>query len=1085
MSQDDQSSAGLHDQPDWLRVTLSCIGDAVITADNKGNVTFLNPVAQSLCGWTQSDAFGQPLDLVFCIISEKTRETVESPSLRALRDGVIVGLANHTLLIARDGSEYPIEDSAAPIRNSAGDVAGVVLVFRDVTRRKQQEQLIQESREVLQERKQMFLQIIDSLPAAVYTTDAEGRITHFNAACVELSGRIPSIGNDEWCVSWKLFSADGTALPHESCPMAVMLHGGQVVEREELIIERPDGTRRWIEPHPTPLRDANGAITGGLNMLLDITDRKRSEEHLRAIEQRMHLAIEATSVGLWEWNMITDTVRWDAQMFRIYGITPSIDGFVAYSTWADAVLAADLPKQEAALQETVRRFGSSDREFRITRQDDGECRYIQSVETVRTNTNGNAEWVVGTNLDITEQTRAEMALRESEQRQRSILDTIPQKVFTATPDGKIDYYNPQWSEYSGLPITEILGTGWKQFVHVDDLEGSIQAWRHSIDTGEPFEFESRFRRADGEYDWHINRARAMRNNAGAIVKWVGSNTNIQVLKIAELAVHVSENRYRRLFETAKDGILIVDFSTGKIVDANPYMTELLGYSHEEFSGLELWQIGLFSDKTANESAVRELQINGYLRYEHLPLESSDGRRIEVEVVANSYQEDSKSVIQFNVRDITDRSLMEKLLRGQASELSDLHRRKDEFLAMLSHELRSPLAPISNAVQLLGLQQGNESRIQQQARSIIERQVRQLQHLVDDLLEVSRITTGRVQLRLERCDVGRIVQGAIETARPLITQRRHELSVSVPDKPIWLFADAARLEQVLVNLLSNAAKYTDEGGHLWLTVETEVAGLQVPNEQTSSAKKRDEFDSAKPGRSRGKETDIVTQAGRADPNPCVVIRVRDDGVGIDASLLPRIFDLFTQADRSLDRSQGGLGIGLAIVHRLTELHGGTVEAKSIMGKGSEFIVRLPLSITEISQSALSPDTAVVHPSRPLRVLIVDDNPDTVLSFSMLLEAHGHHVRTASDGLAAVQVANVFKPDVMLLDIGLPGLNGYEVAKRVRTHPDLKETVLVALTGYGQDSDRQLSLQAGFNHHLVKPAILEQLLQILANVSERVK
>ncbi|MEI8383939.1 MAG: PAS domain S-box protein [Planctomycetota bacterium] len=1083
MSQDDRSDAGLHDQPDWLRVTLSSIGDAVITSDHKGNVTFLNPIAQSLCGWTQADAVGQPLEIVFHIISEKTREAVESPSVRALRDGVIVGLANHTLLIARDGSERPIEDSAAPIRNASGDVAGVVLVFRDVTQRKQQEALVQKSIVVLQESKRLFLQIIDSLPAAVYTTDAEGRVTHFNTACIELTGRTPIIDSDEWCVSWKIFSADGTLLPHESCPMAIMLHGGQAVDGEEFIIERPDGTRRWIEPHPTPLRDTNGEITGGLNMLLDITDRKRSQEHLKAIEQRMRLAIEATSVGLWEWNIITDKVRWDTQMFRIYGVTPTEDGYIAYGTWASAVLAEDLPKQESVLQDTVRRLGSSDREFRITRLDNGECRFIQSVETVRTNANGNAEWVVGTNLDITEHKRAESDLRESEHRQRSILDTMPQKVFTATSDGKVDYYNPQWGEYLGLPITDILGSGWKQIVYADDLAGNVQAWQHSIDTGEPFEFESRFRRADGEYEWHINRARAMRNGAGAIVKWVGSNTNIQVLKRAELAVHVSENRYRRLFETAKDGILIVDFTTGEIVDANPFMTELLAYSHDEFSGLELWQIGLFSDKSANEAAVRELQVNGYVRYEHLPLESKDGRRIAVEVVANSYQEDSKSVIQFNIRDITDRNRLEKLLRGQASELSDLHRRKDEFLAMLSHELRSPLAPIANAVQLLGLQQGNESRIQQQARSIIERQLRQLQHLVDDLLEVSRITTGRVQLRLERCAVSNIVNGAIETARPLITQRRHDLSVIVPEEPIWLFADAARLEQVLVNLLSNAAKYTDEGGHLWLTVETEDSGFVGPDYQTSSAEDGDAFDHTKPHPSLGEV--VIAPSRRSGGNPCAVIRVRDNGVGIDPSLLPRIFDLFTQAERSLDRSQGGLGIGLALVHRLTELHGGTVEAKSVLGKGSEFIVRLPLPTTELPHSALSSLAAGLHPSRPLRVLVVDDNPDTVLSFSMLLEAHGHNVRTASDGLAAIEVADAFKPDVMLLDIGLPGLNGYEVAKRVRMHPDLKETVLVALTGYGQDSDRQTSLEAGFNHHLVKPAILEQLLQILANVSERVK
>jgi signal transduction histidine kinase/ActR/RegA family two-component response regulator len=438
--------------------------------------------------------------------------------------------------------------------------------------------------------------------------------------------------------------------------------------------------------------------------------------------------------------------------------------------------------------------------------------------------------------------------------------------------------------------------------------------------------------------------------------------------------------------------------------------------------------------------MQQLDEQGSIRYESLPLEDRHGRTHPVEMFASVYEEDHHPVIQCNIRDITERSGLEKLLREQAAKLSDLHRRKDEFLAMLSHELRSPLAPIANAVQLLGLQRGSENLIQQQARGIIERQMGQLRHLVDDLLEVSRITSGRVQLRRERVAAGGIVEGAVETVRPLIEQRRHELTVSLPPEPIWLHADAARLEQVLVNLLTNAAKYTEEGGHVWLTVQQE-------------------------------------------DDECV-LRVRDTGVGITPALLPCIFDLFTQAERSLDRSQGGLGIGLALVQRLTELHGGKVEAYSTLGQGSEFVVRLPVVPTETPQTP-SPVTETGHPTtRPLRVLAVDDNMDTVLSVSMLLKALGHDVRTAHDGPTAVQAALDYRPDVVLLDIGLPGLNGYEVAKRIRQHPVLQNVVLVALTGYGQDADRQISLQAGFNHHLVKPARLEQFQQILATVSKQV-
>jgi CheY-like chemotaxis protein len=360
-------------------------------------------------------------------------------------------------------------------------------------------------------------------------------------------------------------------------------------------------------------------------------------------------------------------------------------------------------------------------------------------------------------------------------------------------------------------------------------------------------------------------------------------------------------------------------------------------------------------------------------------------------------------------------------------------------------------------------------------------------MVDDLLEVSRITTGRVQLRLERIDICRIAEGAVETVRPMIEQRRHELTVTMPHEPVWMMADGARLEQVLVNLLTNASKYTEGGGHIWLTVETATSDEKARTDES--------------GMAVGEKTESGTDHAACMPppaihrssltNPCIVIRVRDTGVGISPALLPNVFDLFTQADRSLDRSQGGLGIGLALVQRLTELHGGTVEAFSTLGEGSEFVVRLPVTGEEsrvpvdVTQNPSSLTTPQLPLATPLKVLVVDDNVDTVLGFSMLLKTLGHEVRTAHDGLSAVEIAIEYRPDVVLLDIGLPGLNGYEVAKRLRKQPALSHATLIALTGYGQDADRQTSQQAGFDHHLVKPARFDQLNKILTTVQERLK
>jgi len=390
-----------------------------------------------------------------------------------------------------------------------------------------------------------------------------------------------------------------------------------------------------------------------------------------------------------------------------------------------------------------------------------------------------------------------------------------------------------------------------------------------------------------------------------------------------------------------------------------------------------------------------------------------------------------------VSEVEYRRLYE-ISKTQAEALADLHRRKDEFLAMLSHELRNPLAPIANAVQLLRFHK-NEDQLQQNARTIIERQLAQLTRLVDDLMEVSRITTGRVQLRLERVAVNGIVERAVETACPLMERYRHELAVTLSPDPIWLDADAARLEQVMVNLLTNAAKYTPDGGRIGLTVEQ-----------------------------RGDEC---------------VLRVRDTGVGIAPELLPQIFDLFTQAERSLDRSQGGLGIGLALVHRLVEMHRGRVEAHSSLGQGSEFVVRLPVALSAAPKSASTPTKAAPPTGPSLRVLVVDDNVDAAQSLAQLLEAYGHDVRTAHTGPTAVAAAGDYNADVVLLDIGLPELDGYEVARRIRKQPAHENTVLVAMTGYGQESDRRLSKEAGFDHHLVKPANFGKVLEILAQVKAK--
>jgi CheY-like chemotaxis protein len=370
-------------------------------------------------------------------------------------------------------------------------------------------------------------------------------------------------------------------------------------------------------------------------------------------------------------------------------------------------------------------------------------------------------------------------------------------------------------------------------------------------------------------------------------------------------------------------------------------------------------------------------------------------------------------------------------------LKEADRRKNEFLATLAHELRNPLAPIRNAVQIL-LAKGPPDPDLKWAREVIDRQVRHMARLLDDLLDVSRITHKKLELRKERIELAAVVHSAVETSRPLIDSGGQELIVNLPPAPVYVDADPIRLAQVFSNLLNNAAKYSERGGHIRLTGEWQGSD--------------------------------------------VVVAVKDDGMGIAAEMLPHIFDIFSQANRVLDRSQGGLGIGLSLVRGLVGLHGGRIEVHSDgPGKGSEFIVRLPVVVENFVQEVAAPSMDGDQASaRKRRLLIVDDVKDSADTLAMLLRIKGHEVQTAYDGEEAIIAAGKFKPEMVLLDIGMPKLNGYDACRRIRQQPWGQGIYLVALTGWGQVEDRRRTEEAGFNHHMVKPVDTGELMTLLASL-----
>ncbi len=629
-----RAAATIAEHGERLRTTLASIGDAVIATDLDARVTSLNPVAEQLTGWTAAEAAGRPLAEVFRIVNERTREPVANPVTRAIETGAIVGLANHTLLLARDGREHPVEDSAAPIRGGDGAVLGCVLVFRDVSGRRAADLALAES------------------------------------------------------------------------------------------------------------------------------------------EERLRLAVRAADAATYVWHVPTGILRGDARLAFLYDLD-------------EAETEGGLPVEQAF---------------------------------------------------------ASVADEDRERVSRDVMDAVL--------------------------------------------------------NARPFEIEYRMKGRDG------------------LVRWLRAVGRIEV-----------------------------------------------------------------------DEGGRPFRASGA------------------------------------VLDMTERKRVEQ-------ELSDTDRRKDEFIATLAHELRNPLAPLRNCLQILAVARDGEAAAT--ARAMMERQLGQMVGLIDDLLDLSRISQGKIELRPERVDLGRLVFDAIETTRPSIEQAGHAVHLQVPDEPIEVDGDVTRLSQVFTNLLTNAAKYTERGGRIDVTLATDG-----------------------------------------------VVTVRDTGVGIPAEMLPRIFDMFTQVDRSIERAQGGLGIGLWLVRRLVELHGGTVEAKSGgPGEGSTFVVRLPRATGPAPAATAEPAAAPPRVGR--RILVVDDNRDSATSLALMLQLMGNETRTAHDGAEGIEAAAAFRPDVMLLDLGMPRLNGYDAARRIREQPWGRDLVLVALTGWGQDSDRARSRAAGFDHHLVKPvepATLETLLASL--------
>ncbi|WP_435020049.1 PAS domain S-box protein [Tundrisphaera sp. TA3] len=1435
-----QGRADARGSQELWRTTLSSIGDAVIATDVDGRVTFLNPVAEQLTGWPLADALGVPLAEVFRIINETTRKPVDNPALRALQDGVIVGLANHTLLIARDGTERPIDDSAAPIRDDSGAVSGAVLVFRDIAERKKAE--------VAQAR---LAAIVESSHDAIIGKDLDGtirtwnggaerifgytaaetigrsitlivppdrldeerdilgrlgrgeRIEHFetkrvrkDGGLVELSLSISPIRDAEghitgaskvardvtdakraeraqssalqagevgtyyWDIKADRVSGDRNfaaifgvlADERDSAPVGDFLAAihpddrGRVAEeigltlgsgsvfRSEYRVIGPAG-ERWLLARGAVERAPGGEPVEWAGVIVDITERKRIEEDLAASRSRLDYSVRASGIGFWYCDLPFDVLEWDERVKAHFWLPP--DARITIDTFYDRIHPDDREPTRSAIGRSVAERGGYDVHYRTVDPATGAEKWIRAIGGTYYDEAGSPRRFDGVTLDVTEQRRAEAALRESDDRFRI--------VARATNDAVWDWDMRTDAVWWNEGVTTLFGyrredvgpdaAWWYDQIHPDDRDRVVSSIHAVIDHGGAnWSGEYRFRKDDGSYASVLDRAYAI-HEGGETIRLVGAMQDVTERRRAEERLRESEQRFRSLFESMDEGYCVVEpilDAEGRPADyrylmANPALEEQTGMggivgktarevmpAHESHwieayarvaatgervrrtdwvADLGRWfdvsafpigspggrKVGvLFNDITDRkraESLIREkderlkLLVDRARDYavavtdrDGLVVEWSggaegithfapgeilgravdviytpedrdagvpakemeqaaregraedkrwhvrkDGNQFFADGVTVPLRGDDGSLRGFGkvFRDVTHRKRAEEsvqfladasaslaelvdyqstlnrianlavggfadwcvvdmigedgtrerlavsaadaeaepaprdaglmlrpadvdagvvphvLRTGEPEVMYDLaeadpatapqgperlarlrglgirsylcvpllsrgrviggmtflsssvrrrfgpeeqrvaqnlaervtvaienaqlyrtlqeqDRRKDEFLATLAHELRNPLAPIRSGLQILRMDQAGEDPAQ--TLSMMDRQLRHVTHLVDDLMDVARVSSGKVALRLERVPLRAIVDAAVETSRQAIEAGDHEFALKMSREELAVDADRTRMVQVLANLLNNAAKYTPPGGRIVLGV----------------------------GRDGGH----------------AVIRVADTGLGIPQEMLPKVFDMFTQVGTSLERSQGGLGIGLTLVRRLVDMHGGTVAAESAgPGQGSTFTIRLPLAAEAAPAAGAAPVAAAGPAGHVLDILVVDDNRDSAVTLARLLKLQGHRLRTAHDGPEALRQLATHRPDLILLDLGLPGMSGYEVARRIRESTELRGVTLAALTGWGQEEDRRRTREAGFDHHLVKPADPDELERIVRGVKAR--
>ena len=891
----------------------------------------------------------------------------------------------------------------------------------------------------LRESEEQFAKLVSGVrDYAVLLLDRQGTILTWNVGAERIKGyRAEEIIGQHFS---RFYTNDAISTGWPTHELEVASTTGRFEEEGWRV--RQDGSKFWASVVITALRDEPGEVRGFLKITRDLTDRRQAEEKLRMSEERFRLMVDGVSdYAIFMLDPQGRVATWNTGAERLKGFKASeIVGQHFSRFYPQEAIDRNWPAEELRRATTDGRV--EDEGWRV--RQDGSKFWASVVITALRDEGGILKGFGKVTWDLTQRREAEESARllvqeeaarkaaedaaQEIERQREqlhvTLTSIGDAVIVTDEHARVTFLNPVAVSLTGWTMHEAAGQPLDTVVRIVNehtrlpVENPVAQVFREKRVIELANHTSLISKSGTETPIEDSAAPILDRNQSL----VGA---VMVFRdVTEVRRAKEASQYLAAIVQSSDDAIIGQTLDGRIASWNKGAERLYGYFAEEVVGQPLAILVPADHPDQLPSMMESIRRGDCIEHYETERVRKDGTRVDVSLTISPVKNAEGEIVGASkiARDITSRK--------------EEDRRKNEFLALLAHELRNPLAPLRNCLQVMRLGNSDQASVEQ-ARTLMERQLQHLVRLVDDLLDLSRISRGKLELRRERITLSAAVEHAVEVGGLVVKEQGHELTVTLPDGSLYIDADKTRLAQAICNLLGNASKYSEPGGHVSLSAE---------------------------------------QQGQA-----AVIRVQDTGIGIPADMLPKIFDMFVQADRSLEKAHGGLGVGLTIVKRLVEMHGGSVSAHSAgPGRGSEFTIRLPLASPPLDEPLLTDRGQTADSAVRRRILIVDDNRDAATSLAMMLKLMGHEVRTAHDGQAGLAAASEHRPDLILLDIGMPKLNGYDTARLIRTEPWGQAVMLVALTGWGQEEDRRKSSEAGFDFHMVKPVEPDELERVVASV-----